>query len=246
MQALQRTAFSGPALVRLLARVSASDVHESTQSLFERLSEWLSWTDAIALSNALDGAPPATGSRAGSVVHAEEEMCAEVRASLARAIAEDGVFALLGRRGPARLQSAPAPAPEVIEYGVIRQHYVSTQHLMEARIADLRDRLRRRLAAYSTPAARMAALDVTMERALGERARTLFGAVPTLLEGHFKRLQRAEHEAQSNAHDSSVEANAAQDAWLDVFRKDMQSALLAELAIRFQPVEGLLAALRTR
>jgi hypothetical protein len=29
-----------------------------------------------------------------------------------------------------------------------------------------------------------------------------------------------------------------------VFRKDMQSVLLAELDIRFQPVEGLLAALR--
>jgi hypothetical protein len=35
-------------------------------------------------------------------------------------------------------------------------------------------------------------------------------------------------------------------AWLDVFRKDMQSVLLAELEVRFQPVEGLLAALRTR
>jgi hypothetical protein len=33
-------------------------------------------------------------------------------------------------------------------------------------------------------------------------------------------------------------------AWLDVFREDMQSVLLAELEIRFQPVEGLLAALR--
>jgi len=32
--------------------------------------------------------------------------------------------------------------------------------------------------------------------------------------------------------------------WLDVFRKDMQSVLLAELDVRFQPVEGLLAALR--
>jgi hypothetical protein len=33
-------------------------------------------------------------------------------------------------------------------------------------------------------------------------------------------------------------------AWLDVFRKDMQGVLLAELDIRFQPVEGLLEALR--
>ncbi|WP_128596424.1 DUF3348 family protein, partial [Paraburkholderia kirstenboschensis] len=38
----------------------------------------------------------------------------------------------------------------------------------------------------------------------------------------------------------------AHGAWLDVFRKDMQSVLLAELDVRLQPVEGLLAALRTR
>ncbi|KAE8755722.1 DUF3348 family protein, partial [Paraburkholderia madseniana] len=33
--------------------------------------------------------------------------------------------------------------------------------------------------------------------------------------------------------------------WLNTFRKDMQSVLLAELDVRLQPVEGLLAALRT-
>jgi hypothetical protein len=38
----------------------------------------------------------------------------------------------------------------------------------------------------------------------------------------------------------------APGAWLDAFRKDMQSVLLAELDVRLQPVEGLLAALRTR
>ncbi|REI39152.1 DUF3348 family protein, partial [Xanthomonas oryzae pv. oryzae] len=39
---------------------------------------------------------------------------------------------------------------------------------------------------------------------------------------------------------------AVSDGWLDVFRKDMQSVLLAELDVRFHPIEGLLAALRTR
>ena len=34
-------------------------------------------------------------------------------------------------------------------------------------------------------------------------------------------------------------------AWLDTFRADMRAVLLAELDVRLQPVEGLLAALRT-
>ncbi|HEX7937312.1 MAG TPA: DUF3348 family protein, partial [Paraburkholderia sp.] len=59
LQAPQRTALSGPALIRLLARLVDVDVPESRQSLSDRLSQWLGWTDAIALSSALTGAPPA-------------------------------------------------------------------------------------------------------------------------------------------------------------------------------------------
>ncbi|RKP49612.1 DUF3348 domain-containing protein [Pararobbsia silviterrae] len=259
MQASSRTVFSGPALVRLLARIASAEVHESGQSVFERLSEWLSWTDAIALSNALDGAPPAAASRARaagqSAAHdAQDAACAEVRASLARAIADDRVFDMFGRgvstptpafaRAASRAPSVSTDAP--IDFGVIRQHYVSMQQHMEAKIAELRDRLRRRLATCSESSARLAALDLTMDRAFGERERSLFGAVPTVLEGHFKRLQRAEHDALSDPHALSDAAKPTPGAWLDVFRQDMQSALLAELAIRFQPLEGLLAALRTR
>ena len=34
----------------------------------------------------------------------------------------------------------------------------------------------------------------------------------------------------------------APNAWLEVFRRDMQGVLLAELDVRFLPLEGLLAA----
>ena len=33
------------------------------------------------------------------------------------------------------------------------------------------------------------------------------------------------------------------DGWLALFRKDLRAVLLAELALRLQPVEGLIAAL---
>ncbi|WP_349816859.1 DUF3348 family protein [Enterobacter hormaechei] len=41
-------------------------------------------------------------------------------------------------------------------------------------------------------------------------------------------------------------APAGNDAWSAQFRHDMRTLLLAELDFRFQPVAGLLAALRTR
>ncbi|HHT9044466.1 TPA: DUF3348 family protein, partial [Burkholderia cenocepacia] len=47
------------------------------------------------------------------------------------------------------------------------------------------------------------------------------------------------------AADTPTVAAIVPGAWLDTFRDEMQSILLAELEVRFQTVDGLLAALRT-
>jgi hypothetical protein len=78
--------------------------------------------------------------------------------------------------------------------------------------------------------ARLAEVDAVMEAALTPREHALLAKVPELLGQRFERLRTAVH---------------ASPAWLDGFRRDMQSVLLAELDLRFQPVDALLAALRT-
>ncbi|NUY00027.1 DUF3348 domain-containing protein [Paraburkholderia youngii] len=252
LQAPQRSALSGPALVRLLARLVEADVAESRQSLADRLSQWLGWTDAIALSSALDGKPPAVAGGARAFGRAEEEECTRVRRSLVSAIASDSVLAGSRRRGSSSL-SARMSAPRVAvvdtqtDYAVFRQRYLALQQSMETAIGTLRGRLRALLATQAPALARLAVVDAVMERALGERERTLLGAVPGLLGGHFERLKEGEARrvAEAEATDASnAAAPLASDAWLDAFGKDMQSVLLAELDVRFQPVEGLLAALR--
>jgi hypothetical protein len=105
---------------------------------------------------------------------------------------------------------------------------------METSVGNLRSRLRGMVAARNGEMTRLAVVDAIMDRALLPKERTLLGAIPKLLQGHFERLRLAE-EAQEPA---------TPGAWLDVFRKDMRSVLLAELDVRLQPVEGLLAALR--
>ena len=253
VQAPQRTAFSGPALIRLLARLTDVDVPESSQSLSDRLSQWLGWTDAIALSSALNNNPPAVAAGARTFGDAEESECARVRASLASAITGDSVFAAAKRRGSAAqalAQGAPADAP--VDYAVFRQRYVAMQQSMETGVGNLRGRLRAMLAARTPAMARLAVVDAVMERALSERERSLLAAVPGMLAGHFERLRLAEQQplagadAETDAPENAATASpATPGAWLDAFRKDMQSVLLAELEIRLQPVEGLLAALRT-
>ncbi|HDV6329440.1 TPA: DUF3348 family protein, partial [Burkholderia cenocepacia] len=74
VQASPRPALSGPTLVRLLARLADADVAESRQTLSDRLSQWLGWTDAITLSSALNASPP--GVAAGVRGYDAERDCA--------------------------------------------------------------------------------------------------------------------------------------------------------------------------
>ncbi|MBN3837400.1 DUF3348 family protein, partial [Burkholderia sp. Ac-20344] len=86
--------------------------------------------------------------------------------------------------------------------------------------------------------------------------------IPALLGTRFGRLRDAERQALADAAAAAAADPAPADdgavaaegtavaaivpgAWLDTFRDEMQSILLAELEVRFQTVDGLLAALRT-
>jgi Protein of unknown function (DUF3348) len=256
LQASQRTALSGPALIRLLARLADVDVPESRQSLSDRLSQWLGWTDAIALSSALSGNSPTVAANARPVGRVEEDECVRVRSLLAKAITSDSVLAAPKRRAPGMLPAAaPAhssvPVETPADYALFRQRYVAQQQSMETAVGNLRGRLRGMLAARTPAMARLAVVDAVMERALSERERNLLASLPVLLAAHFERLREASQKAAAagdgdHTDPASKAAAVAPDAWLDVFRKDMQSVLLAELEVRLQPVEGLLAALRSR
>ncbi|WP_354374926.1 DUF3348 domain-containing protein [Variovorax paradoxus] len=245
-QVSRRAGINGSALVRLLSRLTDIDVRESRQGTADQLSQWFGWTDAISLSAALDGvaASVPVAARASASASAEERECARLRAALAKAIGEDTAFTAGKERGQ---------PPAAADFTPYRRRYVAQQQAMETGIGPLRGRLRAMLAARSPAMARLAAVDVVMEQVLAARERSLLSTVPSLLEKHFKRLHLAAQADQSDqARSSGADApdeppsGVQPGEWLDVFRKDTQNVLLAELDFRFQPVEGLLEALRTR
>jgi len=292
LQAPQRTGLSGPTLIRLLTRLTDADVQQSRQSLSDHLSQWLGWTDAIALSAALNTSPPVIAPGARLFSSAEERECVRVRTTLADAIASDTAATAAKRVAP-----VPAPAKKLaavlaedqFDYSSFRQRYLSLQHTMETSIGNLRSRLRGMVAARNGEWTRLAVVDAIMDRALLPKERALLGAIPKLLQTHFDRLRKAEEAALAAAEaeaaadaqalaDADAPADAAAEAdgnvkadgdaeaaavdpapanaaapvqaitagaWLDTFRADMRAVLLAELDVRLQPVEGLLAALRT-
>lgn len=244
LQAPQRTSVRGPTFIRLLARLTDVDVPPSRQSLSDRLGQWLDWTHAVALSTTLDGKPSEVGSDMPTFGSAEEDECARVRASLASAIAGDRLFATARQRGAEHALAGEGGAHQALDYSVFRQRYLAIQRSMQAATGNLRGRLRDMLA-QTADMVQLAAVDAAMERVLSPREQALLAHVPALLGSHFERLRQAEQTALADAQVSGDAPATTPGAWLDVFRKDVQSVLLAELDVRFHPVEGLLAALRT-
>ncbi|WP_184505868.1 DUF3348 domain-containing protein [Rhodanobacter sp. ANJX3] len=244
-QATHRTSVRGPTFIRLLARLTDVDVRPSRQSLSDRLGQWLDWTHAVALSTALDGKPSEVDVDAQAFGSAEERECALVRRALVSAIATDGTFAASRQRAVAHVSTEEEGAPEAVDYSVFRQRYLAIQRSMQAATGNLRGRLRDMLAQKSVDMARLADVDAVMERVLSPREQALLARVPALLGDRFERLRQAEQKALAEAQVSEVVPATTPGAWLDVFRQDVQSVLLAELDVRFHPVEGLLAALRT-
>ncbi|MGJ7581873.1 DUF3348 domain-containing protein [Variovorax sp. RHLX14] len=211
---------SGSALVGLLTRLTDSRIPESGQSISERLSQWLGWTDAISLSSVLGTANKKQSSASRVAFNAEEAEVARVRDALIKTLADEG--------GGLRTAS---------DFSPYRRRYVSRQQTMESAIAPLRTRLQAALVARSPALAQLAAVDAVMAQALGSHEVRVLSTIPVLLEKHYTRLRRSQAD--------QIDPDVSPDMWLDGFTDDMQSVLFAELDIRLQPIEGLLEALRS-
>lgn len=272
MEAPRRATVRGPTFIRSLARLTAADLPQPTRSLSDQLSLWIDWTHAVALSTALDRQPAAGVLDERTLSSLDEHECARVRSALAEAIAGDRAFSAR-QSGPGLSAAEQAFAEESLDFPFYRQRYLAMQQGIEAGVGRLRERLRARLALRSDGLERLAAVDTVMERALSRRERSLWSAGPVLLGQHFERLREAaRHSAEAPTSEVQTSErpgsegpacegpaseqpaskqkipdrpSAPPDAWLEVFRNDMRKVLLAELDVRLQPAQGLLAALST-
>jgi len=209
----------GPPFIRLLAALADRNAPRSGPDLADRLSQWIDWTRAVALSRALDGRLPAVDAEPAPLEPLLAE-CLRVRETLAEAI-----------------RQPPAPGkPEPRETTAWRTRCLNHQRAMLMASGRLRGLLRDRLATLPDDRARLADVDAVMEQALSPREQALLASVPALLGTHFERLRDA-----AGPEDTPADGDPA---WLQLFRTDMQNVLMAELDVRFHPIDGLLAALR--
>src|SRR5690606_22272545 len=135
-----------------------------------------------------------------------------------------------------RALAAPPDGPRPpFERTWFQPRHPALQHLLESGTSDLRETLRARLSATSPALARLAAMDEVMEQALSRPTRTLLARATPALEQRFLALKPPA--------EAEPDPSALAPGWLESFRHDMRELLLAELDIRLQPAEGLLAAL---
>lgn len=243
-----RVPVPGATLARQLARLAGQDAVPPAQSPADRLGDWLDWQRAVALSRALDDAPaadpvgpaasPAGAGADGASAGAGDpvEDCRGIRAALGDAIADDA-------RDWTRPRWPRAGDPGsglAAGAGAVQRHCLGLQRDMQAASGRLRGELRERLARHSPGAARLAAVDAVMEGLLAPREHALLAPVVPALVARFEQLHARHHpEAGAGAEPSPG------DAWRARFRGEARQVLLAELDLRFQPIEALLAALRT-
>ncbi len=257
MPVVPRTRLYSSPLVRWLASLQVRDVADARQTMAERLSPWLDWTDAIALSGVLDGGLAQVVGQAGSsrngAARAASDDLDRVRSALALSITRQAGFdrgaahaakAAIAAEGPGALAGtatlAPVRARRDADAPPWRHHYLSQQQSMLARIGPLRSRVRAVLTARSAALARLAALDAVFEHALGEREQHLLATVPALLERHFAPSDQALQLASAPPlPPQQADAQRAPEAQ----RRLMQQLLLAELELRLQPVAGMVDAL---
>ena len=233
----RRTPLTGSAFVRALAALNDVHAPASPDAFAQRLSQWLAWTDAFSLSAALSDAParPDVAALVGrAAASADEREFARVRAALVKTIADAPAGGAEPRRLGRPLAGAAAPT-EVPDFATYRQRYTKCQLAMETQIVPLRRRLRSTLADRSSALAKLAELDTVMEQVVGAQERTLLATVAGRLESRFDRLRGAQG-------DAALAVPTPPGPWLDRFRQEMRSLLLAELDLRLQPVEGLLEA----
>ena len=243
----------GAALARLLARMAGREAVHGGPAPAERLGGWLEWQRAVALARALDG-PPAddTGDAADARVPAAQGAanadadasdvaagCVRVRASLEAAITRDAHDWTLPQRPSAGSDGRDVAAGAV----AVRRHCLALQRDMQAATGRLRGELREHLLAHGGDMARLGGVDAVMEGLLAPREHALLAPIVPALVARFEALH-ALHAGDGLP--AAGDTGTGEETWRSRFRNEARQVLLAELDLRFQPLEALLAALRSR
>jgi len=237
----------------LLARLHGREPIPQPRAPADVLGEWVDWQRAVALSRALDESPAAArgqghgiatdmvagdgaaplGEDADAALAAE---CRRVRGALEDAIRDDSRDWTL----PVRPRAGEDGTGLAAGLAAVQRHCQGLQRDLQSASGRLRGDLRERLACRDGVAARLASVDAVMEGLLAPREHALLVPVVPALVARFGQLH-----ALQGAGDGPRPGAGRASLWRAAFRAEAREVLLAELDLRFHPIEALLAALHS-
>ncbi|MDO8719741.1 MAG: DUF3348 domain-containing protein [Polaromonas sp.] len=231
--------FSSSRLVRLLSDLASVDVETSKQDVAERLGGWLGVFDAITLHAAHQSINTVDEKKQLDVLPGRpfdpEEEFHRVRTALVKSITASGASPASSKQLSNPVRHPGAATETDAGYAPYHQRYLDQQRQMALRIDALRAYIRQAITKVSPQLGQLAGFDTVMEQMLGGREQKLLSTVPVLLERRFEHLRTAQRQD-----DPALWPQAG--GWLDVFGKELEEVLLAELEFRLQPVVGLIEA----
>jgi hypothetical protein len=183
----------------------------------ERLSLWLNAFDAIGLQRAQQAIR-----QIGAPMPAADASPASAEALSADLLRVRSALSNAIAQDPRALAITPEGSKPW------QQRHLELQRQMEQMIQPLREHVRQALSRVSPRLRQLAALDAVMAQVLAAREQALMPTVASLLERRFAQLR-------SDAADA--------DDWLEHFAGEWRQALVAELDLRLEPVQGLIEAL---
>lgn len=225
-----RPPVAGPPLIRTLGRIGQHPYSTDPLDLPATLGSWVDWNRAVALARALDGTAPE-----GEDVRTALPMAQlEAEQGRARDTHREAIHALLERlSGP--------QAPDAAE---LQRLHATLQRGQLASTGRLRGQLRDCLALQDERGAQLAEIDAVMEQVIAPREYRLLDALSAQLGSHAARQLAPQPPTDAAADAPADTATPSTTGWPPALRDTARDLLLAELDLRFQPIEGLLAALR--
>ena len=244
-RALPRTNFHSSEFLRCLVDLSMLEPVSPGNAFAEKLGGWIHFADAISLAAVHDEAMVRVGQPATECISADglASEFARVQTGLRKSIMLS-FSANPGRSNIGLPGLNPAlPMDLSAVFTPYRRFYEAHQRDMELRIPLLRVNVREVLGKASPRLRKLGELDAVLERVLRDRERQLLSKPPQLLKKRFADLFKTHQQLleESQLPDDPV-SWMKNDAWLARFCKDMQTLLLAELALRLQPTVGLIEA----
>lgn len=133
---------------------------------------------------------------------------------------------------------------QLSSFDAYQRFYAALQRQMDFEVQHLQSYVRDGVAGLSSSLAKLVLIDTTLGDTLNGHAKRLFPVVPRLLAARFEFLRQEHYQALFNPEQDELANWITTGGWLDRFRLDCHSLLLAELDIRLQPVLGLIEALQ--